>query len=440
MSLRPIGWSGADLKQISTGLLDPTVLPSSIVRVDGSTPFVAPQVGVDPVSPLDLVTQQWVQANAGSPSWQAPVVSATVAVQPGHSAGARYILPAGVSGAAWSGQPTGTIAIDSGSAWSFVTPLPNWTCTANDHSVVYQYISGDWVDISTLITHNTTYGLQGGTTGQYYHLTAAQVAALAGSQTQHYAYLAPLTTSGAPTFRPFDGSDILTGVVSTANGGLGLNASSSSGYPLATAGTITFQTAIPWTSISGKPSTFTPSAHASTHGVAGSDPVALDASQVTTGLLGLARGGLGTSGASITARFAFLGPTSSTGPATFRLITPDDISGASTANQVLSRNSGNTANIWADLTSTFVVVARSVITSPSSTSYLAGGGNLTSDLNLSWQGLDVQVAGSLVHRRPILNFIGATAADNPGNNSVDVTIAGGSTGVDPIVASLIFGS
>jgi hypothetical protein len=44
-----------------------------------------------------------------------------------------------------------------------------------------------------------------------------------------------------------------------------------------------------WTNIPDKPSTFPPSAHASSHASGGSDPVSLDASQITSGRLSLSR-------------------------------------------------------------------------------------------------------------------------------------------------------
>ena len=56
---------------------------------------------------------------------------------------------------------------------------------------------------------------------------------------------------------------------------------------------------VAWTDITGKPSTFAPSAHATNHGSAGSDPVSLNASQVTAGTLALARVPTGTTSATV---------------------------------------------------------------------------------------------------------------------------------------------
>lgn len=56
---------------------------------------------------------------------------------------------------------------------------------------------------------------------------------------------------------------------------------------------------VAWVDITGKPSTFAPSAHASSHGSAGSDPVALNASQITAGTVSIARLPTGTTSTSV---------------------------------------------------------------------------------------------------------------------------------------------
>jgi hypothetical protein len=42
--------------------------------------------------------------------------------------GARYILPAGATGAPWTGQPAGTLMAFQDGAWEAVTPVEGW-CT-----------------------------------------------------------------------------------------------------------------------------------------------------------------------------------------------------------------------------------------------------------------------------------------------------------------------
>lgn len=54
-----------------------------------------------------------------------------------------------------------------------------------------------------------------------------------------------------------------------------------------------------WADITGKPSTFAPSAHAASHGSAGGDAVSLNASQITAGTLNIGRVPTGTSGTTV---------------------------------------------------------------------------------------------------------------------------------------------
>lgn len=414
-----------------------SALSTNVMLADGTVAFVAPVVGADPVSPTQLATAQWVMNNAGGFAWQSPVISATTTAQPGHVSGARYLLPASPTGAAWTGNGN-KIALDSGSAWTFITPTAGYVLVAIDTSVVWVYTTL-WEDISTLLTHNLLAALQGGTGGQYYHLGSAPYTALTSSQGAKLFYATPNGGSGTPAMRAILGTDISTSIP-TSVGGLGTNVGSSTGYPLFTSGSVAFSATIPWGSITGAPSGFTPAAHAATHQSGGSDQLALDATQISTGQIALARGGTAVDATNITAALFFAGPTSSSGPAAFRAIGPDDVSGASAANQVLQRNSANTHNVWGTLAALtgYVPVTRDVNT----TGYLSGGGNLSADLTLSWQGIDVGLAGTTIARRPIINFIQGsqtktTVVDNPGNNRVDVTV---SNSYDPVLMALVYAS
>jgi hypothetical protein len=75
---------------------------------------------------------------------------------------------------------------------------------------------------------------------------------------------------------------------------------------------------IPWNHIFGKPSTYPPSSHASTHALGGSDAISLDASQISSGRISLARMPTGTSGHFLRAQ----GPNAD--PA-YSALTPSDI-------------------------------------------------------------------------------------------------------------------
>ncbi len=68
--------------------------------------------------------------------------SATVTAQPGHVAGAIYLLSAGVTGADWAGND-GTIAYDNGTVWSFYTPSTYTRIWADDRW--YWFNGTNWV-------------------------------------------------------------------------------------------------------------------------------------------------------------------------------------------------------------------------------------------------------------------------------------------------------
>lgn len=57
---------------------------------------------------------------------QLSVLYRTTSIAP--AVGARYILPAGATGAPWTGQPAGTLMAFQDGAWEAVTPVEGW-CT-----------------------------------------------------------------------------------------------------------------------------------------------------------------------------------------------------------------------------------------------------------------------------------------------------------------------
>lgn len=67
----------------------------------------------------------------------------------------------------------------------------------------------------TVLQHNSLSGLQGGTTAEYYHLTAAQRAAAFGTKNANTVYAGPTTGAAAdPTFRALVAADIPASVQS----------------------------------------------------------------------------------------------------------------------------------------------------------------------------------------------------------------------------------
>lgn len=428
MPSKPIHFDGQDLRVVAPGDLDPAVLPSTVVQTGGTTPFTAPQGGVDPTTDTQLATAGWVKANSGAKTWIGAVKS-LVAVLPGSPvAGDRHIL-----------TTTGTINEWSGTAWVATAAIAGMVAyvTTLDALVRFSATTSTWGDISDLIDHGALKNRLG---AGNHHLDQTTHDALTGVGAARKVLATP-AAGGVPSLRDLDAADIKTGTVAPARGGTGQDSSAASGYPLLTAGVWGFATTIPWGSIASKPTTFAPSTHATSHGSGGTDALALDASQITAGQLSTARGGTGANGSALAAKRFLASPVGATGPAAYRAFDVNDIPGATVAGQILQRNSTNTANEWA------IINLLALGAAPSSREivagdYLGGGGTLAADVTLNWEGVDVSLGGTLVGRRPILNFIGATVTDDAANNRVDISISssgGGSTGMPAIVAAIVFG-
>jgi len=115
--------------------------------------------------------------------WQESVKTQSLAVPPTSPAtGDRYIVHSGGSGS-WSGQD-GKIAEWNGSSWDFITPDEGTALWIEDEDKNYTYNGSSWVTFGSTQNHNNMDGLQGGSSGQYYHLTSSQHNSLtAGSET-----------------------------------------------------------------------------------------------------------------------------------------------------------------------------------------------------------------------------------------------------------------
>jgi hypothetical protein len=412
MPVRPVSFQGTDLKQVGNQDLDPQVLPLSVVRTDGSTPFTQPQQGVAPLADADLTTREWVRKNAGDMGWQGAVLSIVGSLPGSPSTGDRYILSTDDSINQWSGT-----------AWETQAPSEGWVLYNLDAQIFQLYLGGSWQDLSAAVNHETMLGLLGGDIGDHYHFTYDQHQKLTVSQAAKMVLAAPLNAAGIPDWRALDAADIQTGTIPPVRGGFGLDLTTADGYVKWASGTPTFSATIPFSDIDGAPSGFTPAEHAETHEAGGDDELELDATQITTGLLSRARGGTGASGASLPARYALISGTSASTPVSYRALTPDDISGATSAYQVLQRNASNTGNVWGalDLTGSNAVPNTRVI---GTSGYLSGGGDLTADRALTWLGVDVLSSAVLTGRRPIINFgTGFTVTDDSLNNRINVTAA-----------------
>lgn len=76
---------------------------------------------------------------------QLAVLSRSLAAQPGAPAdGDRYLLPSSPSGAAWTGQPAGTLMAFQDGAWEAIAPLEGWRAFVADEAVLLVFHDGAW--------------------------------------------------------------------------------------------------------------------------------------------------------------------------------------------------------------------------------------------------------------------------------------------------------
>jgi len=103
--------------------------------------------------------------------WQESVKDKDLNTPPASpSTGDRYIVGSSPTGD-WASK-AGQIARYSGSTWVFVVPNEGTCCRVEDEDVDYVYTGSGWVSKATSQDHSALTGLQGGTTSEYYHLSA----------------------------------------------------------------------------------------------------------------------------------------------------------------------------------------------------------------------------------------------------------------------------
>lgn len=85
------------------------------------------------------------------------------------SEGDRYLSTATANG--WNAD---SIYEYKDGAWSEVLPSEGMATWVEDENKLYFYDGASWVSFGSAVTHNNLGGLQGGTIGEYYHLTQTQ--------------------------------------------------------------------------------------------------------------------------------------------------------------------------------------------------------------------------------------------------------------------------
>jgi hypothetical protein len=134
---------------------------------DGTRDFTGVVGGVTPTDDDHLTTKQYVDSLVQGLDWQNSVLGVVPVASGVQTTGNRYIASA--TGGSWTED---YIYEWDGSAWDETVPnegFATWN-EADDRLVVYN--GSSWVPFGSTVTHNNTSGKQGGTTNEYYHLTA----------------------------------------------------------------------------------------------------------------------------------------------------------------------------------------------------------------------------------------------------------------------------
>jgi hypothetical protein len=126
---------------------------------------------------------EYVSNNIDGLDWQNSVLDKDMTSPPtGPSEGDRYIVGPSADGG-WSGHD-GDIAYYQESTWVFIVPNEGFCARVEDEDIEYVYTGTEWISRPASTNHDNLSGLQGGTANEYYHLTAADYAALVTNQTE----------------------------------------------------------------------------------------------------------------------------------------------------------------------------------------------------------------------------------------------------------------
>lgn len=208
---KPVFFDGRQLRRLSASeWLDDTVLSTNVILADGSRSFSATVAGTTPVLGADLSTKNYVDWAVTDASWHAPVEDAQTTPPGGPTEGQRWIVTATATGA-WAGQEN-KVAVWRNSAWVFITPTEGWAAFNKATNFYVRFDGSAWLSFASGIAHNSTSGLQGGLSNDYFHITSAQHTELTAAKAANTIYAGPVS-GGAdfPSFRAMVLADIPAG-------------------------------------------------------------------------------------------------------------------------------------------------------------------------------------------------------------------------------------
>lgn len=142
---------------------------------DGTRGFTGTVSGITPTEDAHLATKGYVDLAAQGLDWQESVINFYPVASGITTIGNRYI--ASETGGGWTED---YIYEYNGVDWTEIIPDEGTAVWVEEADGMYVFNGTDWVQFGSTITHNVLNGLQGGSTGEYYHLTSAQQSGLTG--------------------------------------------------------------------------------------------------------------------------------------------------------------------------------------------------------------------------------------------------------------------
>lgn len=216
-----------------------TVEATSIINQDLSSDSTAAQFATltltnAPSSDTDAVNKSYADALSQSLHWQAAVkdeVDFTTAEPGAPSTGDRYINTVTGTSSGTAQSVTATYIYEwNGSTWTETVPTEGYALWVEDLDLNKVFNGSAWVPFGNTVTHNNLASLQGGTSGEYFHLTSAEYSALGSIWSRVGITISPVTAGdylNMGTGRFIAGNitiDGSTDTISTASGGLDINA------------------------------------------------------------------------------------------------------------------------------------------------------------------------------------------------------------------------
>jgi len=126
-------------------------------------------------SNTQLVDKEYVDNVVNNLDWQDSAINFQNTPPGSPSIGDRYVVVSGTG--VWSGHDD-DVAEWNGSSWDFTTPNEGFALWDETGDRLMTYNGTAWVKFGSTITHNNLNGLQGGTSGEYYHLSQTSYNAL----------------------------------------------------------------------------------------------------------------------------------------------------------------------------------------------------------------------------------------------------------------------